>query len=319
MKAFVLGAGEGMRLRPLTKQIPKPLIPIWNKPLITYAFDHLLDFGVEELIVNTHHLAECYDVVFPDGRYSQSSITFVREFPDILDSGGGLANIAEHVQEEGLIVYNGDILTDLPLEKAAEAHQRSNNLVTLVLRSEGPNRNVTLNEEKGKVCDLRHHFGVDGGLRVQFTGVSFVNREFMELIAPVNESIIMAWLRLIREQDALGGVLVDEGHWWDLGDRRTYLEVSRSFSSTGFSEVSRHTLKPSRIHPTARIDSSAFVDHVSVVGSKCDIEPGVRIIDSILWEGVQVLQGTELSGCIVAGVSIGNDRRISGRHIGVDL
>ena len=61
MKAFVLGAGEGTRLRPLTKQIPKPLIPVWNKPLITYAFDHLLDFGVEELIVKFG--LKCYQML----------------------------------------------------------------------------------------------------------------------------------------------------------------------------------------------------------------------------------------------------------------
>ena len=319
MKAFVLGAGKGTRLRPLTELIPKPLIPVWNKPLITYAFDHLLDFGVREFIVNTHHLAECYDRIFPDANYGESSITFVHESPEILDSGGGLANIAEHVEEEGLIVYNGDILTDLPLEKAAEAHQRSDDLVTLVLRSEGSNRNVTLNDETGKVCDLRHVFGVDNGLQVQFTGISFVKREFIKLVAPVKESILPAWLRLIREQNALGGVLVDEGQWWDLGVRRTYLEVSRFFASTGFPKFPTRPPEPIRIHPTARVDPSALVDAVSVVGAKCDVESSARILDSVVWEGIQVAEGTELHGCIVAGVSLGHDRRISGRHVGVDL
>ena len=59
-KAFVLGAGLGERLRPLTDQLPKPLIPVFQKPLITYAFDHLLAAGVREFVVNTHHIPEAY-------------------------------------------------------------------------------------------------------------------------------------------------------------------------------------------------------------------------------------------------------------------
>ena len=64
MKAFVLGAGLGTRLRPLTDRLPKPMIPVWNKPLIAWAFDHLIASGFTDFMVNTHHLPEAYEAAF---------------------------------------------------------------------------------------------------------------------------------------------------------------------------------------------------------------------------------------------------------------
>ena len=79
-KAFVLAAGLGTRLRPLTDQLPKPLIPVGHKPLITFAFDHLIaDAGIEEFIVNTHHLPEAFPAAFPEGIYRSRPVTFRRE------------------------------------------------------------------------------------------------------------------------------------------------------------------------------------------------------------------------------------------------
>ena len=94
-KAFVLAAGLGTRLRPLTDTLPKPLIPVGLKPLITFAFDHLIaDAGVEEFIVNTHHLAGAYAGAFPDGTYRGRPLHFRHE-PVLLETGGGIRNVAD--------------------------------------------------------------------------------------------------------------------------------------------------------------------------------------------------------------------------------
>ncbi|HYF36671.1 MAG TPA: sugar phosphate nucleotidyltransferase, partial [Prosthecobacter sp.] len=110
-KAFVLGAGLGERLRPLTDQLPKPLIPVFHRPLITYAFDHLIAAGVEELVVNTHHLPEAYAHEFPNRRYRGLPIHFRHEAPVRLETAGGIANVQDLLGDEPFIVYNGDILT----------------------------------------------------------------------------------------------------------------------------------------------------------------------------------------------------------------
>ena len=130
-KAFVLGAGLGTRLKSLTEFLPKPLIPVYQRPLISFAFDHLQRAGVEEFVVNTHHCAEAYTEHFPDSSYNAAPITFRHE-PVLLETGGGIDNVADLLGGDTFVVYNGDILTDLPLQEAFDAHATSGNLVTLV-------------------------------------------------------------------------------------------------------------------------------------------------------------------------------------------
>src|ERR1700745_3874933 len=91
-QAFVLAAGLGTRLRPLTEDLPKPLIPIFQKPLITFAFDHLIGLGVTTFIVNTPHRPERFREAFPDGNYRNFPIELVHE-PVRLETGGGIKNV----------------------------------------------------------------------------------------------------------------------------------------------------------------------------------------------------------------------------------
>ena len=145
--AFILGAGLGTRLRPLTEHCPKPLLPVGGRPLITYAMDHCRSIGVERFIVNTHHCAEAYDKAFPGGNWRGMPILFRHE-PVLLDTAGGLKNIEDLLEEdETILVYNGDILTDLPLERLLAAHAAGGREVTLALRSDGPLRNVCLDAQ----------------------------------------------------------------------------------------------------------------------------------------------------------------------------
>ena len=91
-QAFVLGAGLGTRLRPLTEDLPKPLVPIFQKPLITFALDHLVAAGVKSFVVNTHHLpADISKLSFPDGIYRELPVRLVHE-PVLLETGGGIKN-----------------------------------------------------------------------------------------------------------------------------------------------------------------------------------------------------------------------------------
>src|SRR5204862_3628844 len=91
-QAFVLGAGLGTRLRPLTDDLPKPLVPIFHKPLITFALDHLVDIGIRKILINTHRLPEAFAKAFPENSYAGASLTFVHE-PVLLETGGGSKRI----------------------------------------------------------------------------------------------------------------------------------------------------------------------------------------------------------------------------------
>ncbi len=223
--AFVLGAGLGTRLMPLTERLPKPLIPVCQKPLITFAFDRLIDAGAQNFVVNTHHVAEAYAREFPDGAYRGRPLFFSHE-EILLETGGGLKQAEAALGETPFIVYNGDVLSSLPLEGLA-ARASPENEVTLVLRSSGGPLHVALDEASTRVLDIGGRAaGLAGGYL--FTGIYVVSPRFLARIAPgAKVSVIPLFLEMIRRGERLGAVVIDEGEWWDLGSREQYLAAHK--------------------------------------------------------------------------------------------
>ncbi len=224
--AFVLGAGLGTRLRPLTEGCPKPLLPIGGRSIISYVFDHLIHVGVQNIIINTHHRAERYKEAFPDFCWRGVPLIFKHE-EQLLETAGGLKNIGDLIAcEERIIVYNADIFSTLPLEKLIEAHYMNTNEVTLALRSKGQPLSVKIDAEN-RVKDLRNTFKVSHGKSCLFTGIYIVERSFLKrLEAGKIESVVDVWIRMIKQHlDLIGGVVIDEGLWCDIGTKEEYLKL----------------------------------------------------------------------------------------------
>lgn len=281
-KAFLLGAGLGTRLRPLTDTLPKPLIPFANRPLVTHILDRCLAAGLNDFAINTHHLPEAWHEAFPDGTYRGARLTFFHE-PVLLETGGGLKNIADWVGKESVLVHNADILTDLPLERLILGHLSSNNTATLAVLRDGPARHLAL--EGRLVTDIHGKVHGETGTH-QFTGVYVIDPEILDLI-PADEkiSVIPSFLELIKRRE-LGAYLVkDEPRWIDLGTRQAYLEASLE------------GLDP-KVSEEASVSPTATVRH-SWVGPGCQIGDGASITDSILWPGTTVLADAQLTKCIV--------------------
>ena len=297
--AFVLGAGLGTRLKTLTERLPKPLIPIYGKQLITFAFDQLIAAGATEIVVNTHHCHIDYDVAFPDRVYRGARLIFEYE-PVLLETAGGIKNVERHFRGEGFMVYNGDVLTDLPLGKAIEHHRAAGNEVTMVLRSTGEPLHVTLRE--GRVVDIAGRLGAPGE-RFLFTGIYLVEPAFLRRIPERTKiSVIPLFMEMIKQGAKLGGVVVDDGNWWDLGTREKYLDVHAAMGARIVVDAA------ARVAPDARL--GGFV----AASPGVEIEPGAQVTDCILWEGARVLAGSDLNRCIVTA-----GRTAAGRHTGADF
>jgi aminoglycoside/choline kinase family phosphotransferase/dTDP-glucose pyrophosphorylase len=224
--AFILGAGLGTRLRPLTEECPKPLLPVGGRPLITYAMDHCLTVGVERFIVNTHHCPAAYDRAFPERSWRGWPILFRHE-PLLLDTAGGLKNIEDLLDEdETILVYNGDIISDLPLERLLAAHAVGKKEVMLALRSRGPVTNVSV-DTKGAICDIRDLLGNPGVRRCLFTGIYIVEKRFLKRLRPgKTESVVPVFVEMLREAPgSVGSVMIDMGLWQDIGDPEAYARI----------------------------------------------------------------------------------------------
>ena len=310
-QAFVLAAGLGKRLRPLTDDLPKPLIPIFQKPLITFALDHLIDIGLRSFIINTHKLPELFQNFFGEDGYGRKSIRLVHE-PDLLETGGGIKNAERYLRDEPFITYSGDILTDLALQPLVDEHFRRGNDVTLALRNTGLAANVAFRDHR--VVDISRRFGVAGNF--DFANVAIWNRDIFQRIPPQRKiSFIPILADWIGQGGKIGGVVINEGKWFNITSRAEYLEVHRVIIQEHWKP---HYVKmrewPERIAKTATVGRSAQLRGCTVVGRDCCVGAEALLEDTILWPGSEIASQSHLDGCIVRA-----RKKISGIYRNIDI
>lgn len=302
-KAFLLGAGLGTRLQPLTHTAPKPLVPVFHRPLATHALDHLLAAGISVVAINTHHLHAEWRRAFPKGKYRGLALHFFHE-EQLLETGGGIKNIASFISGDPLLVYNGDILTNIRIDELIAEHLSSSRLATLAVRSNGPATHLAVSGKQ--VTDIRNQLGIAHGSH-QFTGIYCLDASILDRIPPAEKvSIIPTFLELASEKQ-LGAYDADEGHWLDLGTREAYL------ATHGIGEELEAGLDVARIHESAQIAEGALITN-SWIGPNCRVGPHAVITDSILWPNTSVNPDSHLEKCIVH-----SSTPVSGQHENVDL
>ena len=309
-QAFVLGAGLGTRLRPLTDDLPKPLVPIFQKPLVTFALDHLIDIGIEKFFINTHRLPEKFAEAFPEKRYAGIDLTFVNE-PVLLETGGGIKNIETELGEEPFITYSGDVLTDVPLVTLIDEHFKAGNDVTLALRRTELGSAIAVRGTR--VVDISNRYGTPG--EFDFANIAIWNRSVFERIpARKKISFIPILGEWLSQGGKLGGVVLEDGKWFNLGSRAEYLDVHRVILNEWRPAYVKASDWPAQVHPSAVVDSSAQLRGCFVVGKDCEVGAGAVLEDTILWPGSQIASNCELFGCIVRA-----RKAVTGTHRNIDI
>jgi mannose-1-phosphate guanylyltransferase len=310
-QAFILAAGRGTRLRPLTDNLPKPLVPIFQRPLITFALDHLIDAGVSRFVINSHRLPELFQGFFAENSYAGHPIALVHE-PDLLETGGGIKNAERFLGSDLFLTYSGDIFTDINLQLLIDEHFRRGNDVTLALRETGLASQVALRDHR--VVDIANRYGATGNL--DFANVAVWTPNVLQQIPPRQKisfiPIVADW---IGKGGKIGGLVMNDGKWFNIGSRAEYLDVHRTILREHWRPYYIRAREwPERVSKSAVVDPSAQVRGCSVVGKNCQVGAGAVLEDTILWPSAQIASKSQLHGCIVR-----SKKKISGIHHNSDI
>jgi mannose-1-phosphate guanylyltransferase len=309
-QAFVLGAGLGTRLRPVTDDLPKPLVPIFQKPLITFALDHLIGIGIESFVINTHRLPEQFANAFADGTYRDRPVRLVHE-PELLGTGGGIRNIEPYLESGPFIVYSGDVLTDIDLRPLIDEHFRGGNDVTLALRQTGLGQDVAL--DHGRVLDIGNKYGHPGNY--DFANVSVWSPKIFERIpARTKISFIPIVTKWIGEGGKIGGVILNENRWFNIGSRAQYLEIHRVIADGWRPPYVNTPEWPIRVAKSAIVAPSTQLSGFFSIGTDCSVGDDAIIEDTILWPNAEIASKSRLHSCIVRA-----NRKVSGIHRNIDI
>lgn len=310
--AFLLCAGWGQRLQPLTDQIPKPLVPIAGVPLCEFALSRLVDLGVERVIINTHRLPDEFRRLFPcypeTAEYRGVPVWFRHE-PELLETAGGLKNIEDLLLPGPVLVHNGDILAELDLAALCAAHAQSGAVSTLALRSSGSPLNVGFEPSTGYVTDLRGETGAPSP-QFLYTGICVVEPRLLERVeAGRPESFVPVWLEAMRAGEKISGVVLDEGLWRDIGTREEYLRIHADLASGAVTlqpPASVSSDWPQWVMSGAWVDETASLRDWNWLGAGCEIGAGAVVERSVIWRGGKVELGAVVKDSVIReGVTAG--------------
>ncbi|TCD48073.1 nucleotidyltransferase family protein [Chlorobium sp. N1] len=300
MKAFVLAAGFGTRLRPLTEHLPKPLVPVLNVPGLFYTFALLKRAGITEIICNIHHHAERIRRFIAGSRLPGLEITFSEE-PEILGTGGGLKRCEGLLRGGDFLLVNSDIITDIDFAALVRAHRSSGLGGTLCLHETPEACSIgTVGVEGGLVRDFAGKRGTGIHSPYVYTGSAVFSPEIFRHLESGFSSIVDTGFYGLVDGERLGCHL-HRGLWQDIGTLGSYLQANLDTPAVGerLGPVLERTLglRPHRVSPDARIAAGADVAD-TVVGAGCVIEAGCRVRRSVLLGGTVLESGTELEEAV---------------------
>ena len=294
MKAMILAAGLGERLRPLTLLRAKPVLPVLNRPLLHWTLERLARQGVTDVVVNLHHLPGTVRRALGDGRALGLRLRYSFE-PEILGTGGGPRRVRRFFGDEPFLIVNGDVLFDFDVRRLFREHRRSGAVATLaVRRNPDPRRYSGLVLEGGWL--KRVALPPAPPRSWLFAGVHVMEPRLLERLPDgPSDSVRHLYMPLIAEGGRVRGV-VTRGTWYDFGGPALYRDSQMSLLAHGFRAFrSRSKL----VDPTARIAKGARVEG-SVIGPGCVLEAGARVTRSILWDNVHVGRDATVEDAVVA-------------------
>lgn len=289
---MILAAGFGTRFRPITYTLPKPMVPLLNKPLIAWAVDSLLAAGIDEIIVNLHHLPEALERYLTTAYADRVRFHFSLE-EEILGTGGGVRRVRPQLEgENDFLLLNGDTVQFPRWENLLDARRTHDSLAAITLRHPPEHDKFTaVYFDHGLVTG----FGRGTGEPLMFSGSHVISsRVFRHLPEKEFSGIVdEVYLPLLDARSETIAGLVDDGLWFDIGTPQRYL-------SAMFGLLAADVPKPAAIAADAHVHGG--VDRATV-GARSVVDGDVR--NSAVWDDCTIGERVRLERCIVGhGVAL---------------
>ena len=339
MKAMILAAGKGTRVRPITYTIPKPMIPILQKPVMEFLLELLKQHGFNQVVANVSHLANEIEGYFRDGQrfgvelaYSfEGRITNGELVGDALGSAGGMRKIQDFSPffDDTFVVLCGDALIDLDLTEAVRQHKEKGSIATIVMKSvpikQVPSYGVVVTDDTGKIKSFQEKPKVEEALSTNInTGIYIFEPEIFNYIPSGQEFDIGGDLfpKLVEANEAFYGITM-EFEWVDIGKVPDYWQAIQDVLTgqvkgvgipgqevkpgvfTGLNVKANwdkiNIEGPVYIGGMAEIEDGATIVGPSMIGPNCCICSGALVDKSVIFEYSRIGPGVRLMDKLVFG------------------
>jgi len=339
MKAMILAAGKGTRVRPITYRIPKPMIPILQKPVMEFLLELLRQHGFDQIMVNVSHLANEIENYFRDGQRFGVEIAYSFEgrivdgalVGEAIGSAGGMRRIQDFSPffDDTFVVLCGDALIDLDLTKAVKWHKAKGAIATVVMQSvpikEVPSYGVVVTDESDRVKAFQEKPSVEEALSTNInTGIYIFEPEVLKYIPSGQEYDIGSQLfpKLVEINAPFYGLVMDF-QWVDIGKVPDYWRAIRGvlLGEIKNVDIPGHEVRPGiytglnvavnwdkvditgpvYIGGMTRIEDGAKIVGPTMIGSNCWICGGATVENSVIFEYSRLGPGVRLVNKLVYG------------------
>ncbi|TAN45229.1 MAG: hypothetical protein EPN22_04340 [Nitrospirae bacterium] len=288
VNAFVLAAGFGLRLRPITNRIPKPLIPIAGKPLLERILDKIRVSVSGEIGINLHYQKETLEGWLKSSSFSNVKI-FVED--EILGTGGALKNAGAFLSDKTFVVHNSDIFSDIDINRLIAYHKRKGNLVTLAVH-DFPKFNNLFLDEAGLLKNVglsRPEYSQNLVSRA-FAGIAVYEPEFLRFLPQGVSSVVDAWLTAASSGETIGVCDFTGAKWSDIGTPAAYASTVTDFLRTNGETV--------YLGPSTGICGNVEINGFVIVENEGKIHEGAKLCNCLLLPGAKI-EAKPYNNCII--------------------
>jgi len=301
MKAIILAAGYGTRIRPLSNYVPKPLMPIVGQPLLRHIIMKLKACKADGIGINTHHNADMIKA-FISCETSGVPVALSHE-QVILGSGGGIGGFRDFLQDaDFFIVHNGDVLSNIALGPAIAHYAKDRPLCALILHDRPPHNNVII-DENNAIVDMRDVLKPGQVFkRLAYTGIAIMDKRMVAYIPPGVSDIVDILLKIIQQgKQQVQGIVIKDAAWEDIGTVKSYFEAHRAILLNRTPLIEEIPGRGGSFYfgeGTVREDGTELKGFVSA-GRNCVLKKGCRMENCIIWDNVTIAEHAVFKNAII--------------------